>query len=146
MEKYNNSELTVAQSKCIEMLLEGYKLKDIEDAIGNKRKSIWEWKTKNKCFMAELDRRKQDISEFLTRSANKRFENLQDSAINVMELLLKESQNDNVKFEICKEILNRNIGKISNKLEITATTQIEDNGSVIDDIPDYEEPELIGIE
>jgi uncharacterized protein YbgA (DUF1722 family) len=126
---FPKTDLIEAQYKCIELLLEGHKMKDIEDAIGYKRKTIWEWKTKNKLFMAEMDKRKRDISEFLTRSANKRFEKLQDTAIDVLEQLLKDSKNDNVRMETAKEVLNRNIGKIANKLEVTEKEYSEENNS-----------------
>ena len=137
---FPKTELNEAQYRCIEMILEGTKMKDIEEAIGYNRKTIWEWKTKNKLFIAEMDRRKRDVSEFLTRSANKKFEKLQDTAIQVLEDLLKSSNNDNVKKETAQYIIERNIGKIPTKHEVKDTTdEAEDNGNVLDDIPDWEE-------
>jgi ribosomal protein L31E len=121
--------LIEAQYKCIELLLEGHKMKEIEDAIGYNRKTIWEWKTKNKLFIAEMDKRKRDITEFLSRSANRRFEKLQDTAIDVLEQLLKDSKNDNVRMETAKEVLNRNIGKIPNKLEVSEKEYTEENNT-----------------
>jgi len=126
---FPKTDLIEAQFKCIELLLEGHKMKYIEDEIGYGRKTIWEWKTKNKLFIAEMDRRKRDISEFLTRSANKRFEKLQDTAIDVLAELLSDSKNDNVRMETAKEILNRNIGKIANKLEVTEKEYTEENNA-----------------
>jgi len=141
----NENDLPIGQIKCIEMLIEGYRIEDIAKEIGSSPTQIWRWK-QTKLFMAEWQKRKDNVSDFLVRSANKRFEKLQNSAIDVLAELLKDSKNDNVRMETAKEILNRNIGKIANKIEVTATTDIEDNGSVIDDIPDYEETELIEIE
>jgi hypothetical protein len=131
-------ELTVAQLKCIEMLIEGSKMDDIVKEVGFSRTQIWRWR-KQKNFIAEWDRRKRDISEFLYRSANKRFEKLQDTAIDVLEQLLKESKNDNVRMETAKEILNRNIGKIATKLEVSDTTgNEEDSTDIIDGIDEWD--------
>lgn len=135
-------DLTEAQYKCIEMILEGCQIQEIEKAIGYSRKTIWEWRTKNKSYIAEMDRRKREISEFLTRSANKRFEKLQNNAIDVLEELLKDSKNDNVRMETAKEILNRNIGKIPSKITVSETDAAEEDTSIIDDIDEWDEEKI----
>jgi transposase len=139
MEGHIKPELTVAQEKCIEMLLEGYQIKDIEKEIGYSRKTIWDWRRGNRLFIAAMDERKREISEFLQNSAKKRFEKLQDNAINVLAELLKDSKNDNVRMETAKEILNRNIGKIPSKITVSETDNIEDDISIIDDIDEWDE-------
>jgi transposase len=139
MEGNIKPELTVAQEKCIEMLLEGYQIKDIEKEIGYSRKTIWDWRRGNKLFIAAMDERKRQISEFLQNSAKKRFEKLQNNAIDVLEELLKDSKNDNVRMETAKEILNRNIGKIPSKITVSETDTPEDDTSILDDIGDWDE-------
>jgi hypothetical protein len=107
--------------------------------VGYSRTQIWRWK-KEKNFIAEWEKRKLEISEFLDRSSKKKFEKLQDTAIEVLENLLKTSNNDNVKKETAQYIIERNIGKIPNKTEIKDTTGDTDNdGNVIDSIPDWEQ-------
>lgn len=140
MGHYKLEELNEVQLKCIEMLLEGNKICDIEKELGVGRTTIWQWRVKNKLFIAEKHRREREISEFLAQSANKRFKNMQDTAINVLENLLKESKNDNVKKETAQYIIERNIGKIPSKHEVKDTTgEEDDNGPVLDQIPDWEE-------
>jgi transcriptional regulator with XRE-family HTH domain len=134
-----DDSLSVAQIRCIEMLIEGYKMEDIVNEVGYSRTQIWRWK-KEKNFIAEWEKRKLEISEFLDRSSKKKFEKLQDTAIEVLENLLKTSNNDNVKKETAQYIIERNIGKIPNKTEIKDTTGDTDNdGNVIDSIPDWEQ-------
>ena len=131
--------LSPAQLKCIQMLIDGYKTDEIEKEVGYKRTQIWRWK-KQKAFIAEWEKRKQDISEFLKRSATKRFEKLQDTAIDVLAELLSDSKNDNVRMETAKEILNRNIGKIANKLEVTEKEYTEDsNAELFEGIDKWDE-------
>lgn len=127
--------------KAIEMLIDGsYQINDIATVCGVDRTTIWDWRKKNKEFVAELDRRTQEHKNFLKNSTQKKFENKLDIAIETITKIAENGNNEAVKLDAAKYIIERNIGKIPSKVELSDTTgSEEDNANIIDGIDDWDE-------
>lgn len=127
----------------IDLLLQGkHKIEEIAQLVGVHRCTLWDWRTKDKLFIAELDRRQRETSEFLHTKTKKYFEDNMDLALKTLKELLEKSENDNVKKETAQYFIERMVGKIPAKVETKDTTgEPDDNTSIIDDIPDWEDTE-----
>ncbi|WP_036941504.1 phBC6A51 family helix-turn-helix protein [Pseudobacteroides cellulosolvens] len=129
--------------KAIEMIIDGsYKINEIAAACGVERTTLWDWRKKNKTFIAELDRRIQEHKSFLKNSSEKKFENKLDIAINTIINIAESGKNEATKLEAARYIYEVLNGKIPNKLTVTENIEDTDNaGNIIEDIEDWDNTE-----
>ncbi|KNY24990.1 phBC6A51 family helix-turn-helix protein [Pseudobacteroides cellulosolvens] len=131
--------------KAIEMLLDGsYKINEIATICGVDRTTIWDWRKKNREFIAELDRRTQEHKSFLKNSSEKKFENKLDVAINTIINIAETGKNEATKLEAARYIYEVLNGKIPSKVTVTDNTEDTDNtGNIIEDIDDWDTEDTI---
>lgn len=127
--------LDVRHLRAIELLLNGELTQEqIATEVGVDRVTLWDWRKRNKEFIAELSKRQQENSEFLKKSTQKKFDKKLDNVIDKLEHLINNSKNDNTVKDACIYWLERVVGKIPSKVEINETTDKEDDGiSMIDE-------------
>jgi transposase-like protein len=122
------------KEQAINLLLQGeLNITDIAKAIGCTRQTIYDWKDKNEEFMVELDARRQERKNFGMRM----FENSFDVAVTEYVKLSKETDNAETKRKTLEYIIERGIGKIPNKTELTTNDDNRDNVNLLDN--DFEE-------
>lgn len=116
------------KEQAINLLLAGeMNITDIAKAIGCTRQTIYDWKDKNEEFMVELDGRRQERKNFGLRM----FENSFDVAVAEYVKLAKDTDNAETKRKVLEYIIERGIGKIPNKTELTDTTDKGDNTNLL---------------
>jgi hypothetical protein len=126
--------------RAIEMLVDGsYQINDIAIACGVDRTTIWDWRKKNKEFIAALDRRTHEHKDFLKNSTQKKFENKLNIAIETITKIAEGGNNEAVRLDAARYIVERINGKIPSKITVTESDTIDDDTSILDDIGDWDE-------
>lgn len=123
----------------IQHLAEGEKTKtDIAKITGVSRQAIYNWLDDEE-FKAELDRRLQQRKNLVEKIIDSKLEDAVESLVD----LSKKSDNDMVKMRALTYIIDRGLGKATNKVELT--TDIANNANVSDDLIEleYDDPNII---
>ena len=80
-------QLTLKQQNAVDLLIQGHSDRAVAEAVGVTRQTVCDWRNHNPAFIAELNRRRQD----LWSSHADRLRRLADKAIKVLELDLMEA-------------------------------------------------------
>lgn len=59
--KRGRSRLSIEQMNAIDLLVLGTSDKEVAEAVGVHRSTVWEWRTQNPLFIAELNRRRNEV-------------------------------------------------------------------------------------
>lgn len=126
--------LNPVQIQCAEMIAKGESKTEISKVLDIERSTIYKWMKSPKVgeqFVALVNEWEQ---EYLSL-AQANIKRLAPKAAKVLEAMLN-SDSDKVKMEAVKEVLDRDFGKATTKLDITATTKEQD--IISDDIIESE--------
>ena len=119
------------QLKCIELLMRGIPITEISKELKVSRQTIYNWKETEE-FKAELDR----VGQELLSSAIYKLKRAAPVAADKLIDLLTKGKYEKTKLSAAIDILDRNLGKATTKIE--TTTANEDNNKVNDDILEQE--------
>jgi len=59
--KEGKSRLSIEQLNAIDLLVTGASDREVAEAVGVHRSTVWEWRTKNPYFIAELNKRRKEV-------------------------------------------------------------------------------------
>lgn len=105
---------------CIDLLMEKkYTQEQIATMCGVSRSAVWDWRQKDKEFIAELHKREQELLEFKQTVSQKRFNDGLDTALTTLEDIMKNSKNDAARTNAANTWIDRALGKLKSKVEIT---------------------------
>ncbi|PLS04032.1 phBC6A51 family helix-turn-helix protein [Neobacillus cucumis] len=104
---------------------------EIASNVGISRTTLWTWE-KNPEFKAEVDRIKQDTENFAMRL----YYNNLIKAVNNVQQLGDNANNEMVKLNANLEFINRILGKPSNNIKLT--TEIDNTKTVSEDVLEAE--------
>ncbi|NPV81467.1 MAG: helix-turn-helix domain-containing protein [Firmicutes bacterium] len=81
-------QLTIEQENAIDLLLQGKSDREVAEAVGVSRQTVTEWRNRNALFVAELNRRRQEVWGGQTE----RLRQLVAQAVSVLEEDLQQKQ------------------------------------------------------
>lgn len=116
----------------------GVEKQDIAKQLGISRTTLWTWEKNDDDFKARVDELKQEFEGF----AKDLIQSKLVDAVNEYWKLINTSENDRVKAEGYKFFIERQLGKVTNKVELT--TEIN-NTSLDEDILNVEYDDLDNI-
>lgn len=93
--------LTLQQEKAITLLLSGKSITEVAKELGVTRQTIWEWKKKNRYFIAEFNQRKEELFS----SQSERLFSMVQKALNVVEEVLEKSEDGNLRLRAALTLL-----------------------------------------
>ncbi|MFJ7940930.1 phBC6A51 family helix-turn-helix protein [Peribacillus sp. NPDC096622] len=132
MDKDSVSNLGIAQQTAAELLATGnIEKKEIAQTVGVSRTTLYNWMKKDDNFNAEVDRLKREHRNF----GHQLIESKLVDAVNGYWKLISESNNDMVKKSGYEFFIERSLGKLSNKTEISVDNTVT---KVDEDILDTE--------
>jgi transposase-like protein len=119
------------QLKCIERLMKGNSIADIAKELNVSRQTIYNWKEAEE-FKAELDR----VGQELLSSAMYKLKRAAPVAADKLIDLLTKGKYEKTKLSAAIDILDRNLGKATTKLEVNDGR--DDKKKLNDDILEQE--------
>ncbi|MDP1419242.1 phBC6A51 family helix-turn-helix protein [Peribacillus simplex] len=132
VDKDSVSNLGIAQQTAAELLATGnIEKKEIAQTVGVSRTTLYNWMKKDDNFNAEVDRLKREHRNF----GHQLIESKLVDAVNGYWKLISESNNDMVKKSGYEFFIERSLGKLSNKTEISVDNTVT---KVDEDILDTE--------
>ena len=102
------------QIKCVELLAQGIPIAEVSRQLDVSRQTIYNWK-ENKEFTDELDKLGQ---EYIS-SAQSHLKYAAKDAADVIIKLLKKGKSEKTRLTAAVDILVRNLGKATTKLEVS---------------------------
>ncbi|MED3691294.1 phBC6A51 family helix-turn-helix protein [Peribacillus butanolivorans] len=121
MDKDSISNLSKIQQAAAELLATGnVEKKEIAETVGVSRTTLYNWMAKNDNFNAEVDRLKREFKNF----GHQLIEAKLVDAVNGYWKLISESNNDMVKKSGYEFFIERSLGKLSNKTEISVDNTV----------------------
>ncbi|MGG7177213.1 helix-turn-helix domain-containing protein [Clostridium paraputrificum] len=116
------SDISDLQSKVIELILEGKKMREIAKDTGIYRSQLYRW-LNNEAFKVELETRRAQ----LRKSASDKITGQVNTLADEMLKLAKDSTDQRVKYNAIKYLLDRALGTpVSAKEEIKAPGDVKD--------------------
>lgn len=111
--------LTNQQLECIEMLCIGTKkIQDIAKEIGCDRRTISKWKSQNKEFKAELDKRAHDFESGLIEEAQSILKRKLGIALdNIIDIATSTSVKEETRLKANQYLIDRVLGNTTTKIE-----------------------------
>ena len=121
MNKDSVSNLGISQQTAAELLATGnIEKKEIAQTVGVSRTTLYNWMKKDDNFNAEVDRLKREHRNF----GHQLIESKLVDAVNGYWKLISESNNDMVKKSGYEFFIERSLGKLSNKTEISVDNTV----------------------
>ena len=114
-------QLTVEQENAIDLLLQGKSDREDAEAVGVSRQTVTEWRNRNALFVAELNRRRQEVWGGQTE----RLRQLVAQAVSVLEEDLQQKQDLRLRQAAAVHIL-RAVGLYGVNLAPKGATDPED--------------------
>jgi len=114
-------QLTIEQQNAIDLLLQGKSDREVAEAVGVARQTVTEWRNRNALFVAELNRRRQEV----WGSQTERLRQLVIQAVNVLEEDLQQNQDRRLRQAAAVHIL-RAVGLYGCDLEPRGAVDPED--------------------
>jgi len=115
------SNLGISQQTAAELLATGnIEKKEIAQTVGVSRTTLYNWMKKDDNFNAEVDRLKREHRNF----GHQLIESKLVDAVNGYWKLISESNNDMVKKSGYEFFIERSLGKLSNKTEISVDNTV----------------------
>lgn len=131
--------LDARKEKAIQLLLDGRLTKSqIAVEVGCTRQTLYDW-LKSPDFAAELDRRKTELKDL----GQQMFASKLVDAIVGYWNLIQSTENDKVKADGYEYFIDRQLGKVTSRLEVTAEDKTNgSNKDILEDELDQWEQEL----
>jgi len=114
-------QLTIEQENAIDLLLQGKSDREVAEAVGVSRQTVTEWRNRNALFVAELNRRRQEVWGGQTE----RLRQLVAQAVSVLEEDLQQNQDRRLRQAAAVHIL-RAVGLYGVNLAPKGATDPED--------------------
>lgn len=114
-------QLSIEQENAIDLLLQGKSDREVAEAVGVARQTVTEWRNNNAIFVAELNRRRQEI----WGSQTERLRQLVAQAVSVLEQDLQQKQDLRLRQAAAVHIL-RAVGLYGCDLQPRGATDPED--------------------
>ncbi|ATY83914.1 hypothetical protein CVV65_02155 [Kyrpidia spormannii] len=114
-------QLSIEQLNAIDMLVQGKSDREVAEAVGVARQTVTEWRNRNPAFMAELNRRRQEV----WGAQAERLRHLVARAVDVLEQDLEQTDDPKLRQSAAVHIL-RCVGLYGANLEPTGPTDPED--------------------
>lgn len=114
-------QLSVEQENAVDLLLQGKSDREVAEAVGVSRQTVWEWRNRNAVFVAELNKRRQEI----WGSQTERLRQLVAKAIDVLEDDLETTEERRLRQSAAVHIL-RAVGLYGSALEPKGEANPED--------------------
>ncbi|NSW83138.1 MAG: helix-turn-helix domain-containing protein [Syntrophothermus sp.] len=114
-------QLTIEQENAIDLLLQGKSDREVAEAVGVSRQTVTEWRNRDALFVAELNRRRQEVWGGQTE----RLRQLVAQAVNVLEEDLQQNQDRKLRQAAAVHIL-RAVGLYGVNLAPKGATDPED--------------------
>jgi transposase len=114
-------QLTIEQQNAIDLLLQGKSDREVAEAVGVSRQTVTEWRNRNAPFVAELNRRRQEV----WGSQTERLRQLVAQAVSVLEEDLQQNQDRRLRQAAAVHVL-RAVGLYGCDLKPKGATEPED--------------------
>lgn len=131
--------LDARKEQAIQLLLDGRLTKtQVASEVGCTRQTLYDW-LKSADFSAELDRRKTELKDL----GQQMFASKLADAIVGYWNLIQNTENDKVKADGYEYFIDRQLGKVTSRLEVTADAKTDgSNKDILEDELDEWEKEL----